>query len=229
MNDRRRWALLGAGAALLAFLALRNGSISAQTIYFFGALVPSVILHEVSHGAFALLFGDDTAKRAGRLTLNPIPHVDPAWTLIIPGLLAFVGAPVLGMAKPVPVSPRRMRHPRNHSLIVALGGPATNLAISAAAVALLRNLRPEFGTVTFMLLNAFAVVNVYLAVFNLLPIPPLDGSAVVERLVPARHLTSYFKVAKYAPVVFLVLFFIGGGVLSRIMTPAVELWFRIIT
>ena len=229
MDERRKYLLLALGGGLIAYLAFRNGSISEQTIYFFVALVPSVILHEISHGAWALLFGDDTAKRAGRLTLNPIAHVDPVWTLLVPGMLALSGAPVLGMAKPVPVNPRRMRSPRTHSLIVSLGGPATNLIISAAAVSLFKALEPARGTTTSEVLIGFAFVNAYLAVFNLLPIPPLDGSAIVERFIPAKHLTSYFRIRQYAPVIFLLLFFLGGGLLARVMTPAVDLWFSLLT
>ena len=228
MSENQKRALLIIVVAFVAWLAIRNRTLGRDDLLFFGALIPSVILHEISHGWWALLFGDDTAKRAGRLTLNPIAHVDPVWTLLVPGLLAFSGAPVLGMAKPVPVNPRRMRSPRNHSLVVSLAGPATNLIISAVATSLLVHfLRPE--GMSAEVLFSFAVVNIYLAVFNLLPIPPLDGSAVVERFIPDRHLVGYFKIRQYAPIVFLLLFFVGGGVLGRIMEPAVRLWFDLLT
>lgn len=226
MDDRRRYVLLVVGAVFVGWLAIRNGSLGTQDLLFFAALVPSVILHEVSHGAAALLFGDDTAKRAGRLTLNPVPHVDPVWTLLIPGLLVLANLPVIGMARPVPVNPRRMRSPRNHGMVTALAGPGTNIVLALAAAFAFRAWRPD-GTALELLL-AFGVVNVVLAVFNLIPIPPLDGSSVVERFIPNRHLAAYFRLRQYAPVIFLVVFFMGGGLLGRIMTPAVELWYDLL-
>ena len=228
MNDtRRRNLLLVVGALFVGWLAVRNGSLTSQSLLFFAALVPSVILHEVSHGVVALVFGDDTAKRAGRLTLNPVPHVDPVWTLLIPGLLVLANLPVIGMARPVPVNPRRMRSPRNQSMITSLAGPVTNIVLACIAAGAFRMFEPRGLTLEFVL--AFGVVNVVLAVFNLIPIPPLDGSSVIERFVPNRHLASYFKLRQYAPVIFLVVFFMGGGLIGRLMDPAVELWFDLLT
>ena len=101
-------------------------------------VIPSIVLHEISHGAVALAFGDDTADRAGRLSLNPIRHVDPVGTLVLPAVLALSGAGVFGYAKPVPINPARMRHPRNDGLVVSLAGPACNLFLAALSVAALR-------------------------------------------------------------------------------------------
>ncbi|HEX4979852.1 MAG TPA: site-2 protease family protein [Acidimicrobiales bacterium] len=228
MDDtRRRNLLLVLGAAFVGWLAVRNGSLTSQSLLFFAALVPSVILHEVSHGAAALVFGDDTARRAGRLTLNPVPHVDPVWTLLVPGLLVLANLPVIGMARPVPVDPRRMRSPRNHSVLTSLAGPATNIALAGLAAAAYRAFLPEGLALEFVL--ALGVVNVVLAVFNLIPLPPLDGSAVVERFIPTRHLRGYYRVRQYAPVIFLVVFFMGGGLLGRIMNPAVDLWLDLLS
>src|SRR5207237_10455946 len=107
-------------------------------IVFFAVLIPSVILHEVSHGWVALAFGDDTAKRAGRLTLNPIAHVDPFGTIILPLLLSLSGIGAFGYAKPVPVNPRNLRNPRQHSLYVSLAGPLTNITLALIAGLVLR-------------------------------------------------------------------------------------------
>src|ERR1700682_5358674 len=102
-----------------------------ETIVFFVALVASIILHEISHGVVALWFGDDTAKRAGRLTLNPIPHIDPFGSIILPAMGALLGVPVIAWAKPVPVDPSQMRDPRRAMLFVGLAGPATNFLLMA--------------------------------------------------------------------------------------------------
>src|SRR5438477_12764256 len=117
--------------------------LSRNTLLFLLALVPSVILHEVSHGAVALVFGDDTAKRAGRLTLNPLRHVDPFGTLILPAILVLAGAAPFGYAKPVPVNVGRLRRPRDHGLLVSLAGPATNLTLVALATVVWRAARPH--------------------------------------------------------------------------------------
>src|SRR5437762_6215828 len=112
--------------------------IDRVTVLYFVALVAAVILHEISHGAVALAFGDDTAKRAGRLTLNPLAHVDPFGTVILPALLIFAGVPAFGYAKPVPVDLRKLRNPRQQGLLVSLAGPATNIALAVAGALALR-------------------------------------------------------------------------------------------
>src|SRR2546423_4511052 len=107
---------------------------SQTTVLLLAVLIPSVMLHEISHGAVALAFGDDTAKRAGRLTLNPIAHVDPFGTVILPLMLALSGAGMFGWAKPVPVDPSRLRNPRQQALLVSLAGPVTNIALALLAI-----------------------------------------------------------------------------------------------
>src|SRR5213080_4562309 len=119
-------------AALLA-LALTKGALHAQDLYFFAAVVPSIILHEVSHGAVAYIFGDDTARRAGRLTLNPLAHVDLFGTLLMPAMLVMAHLRPIGFAKPVPVNVSRLRSPRNHGFLVSLAGPVTNFLIAGVA------------------------------------------------------------------------------------------------
>lgn len=225
---RRHQGVLLVVLVVAGILLVRGGRVSDWTLYAILALVPSVILHEVSHGALALAFGDDTAKQAGRLTLNPIAHVDPFGTLILPVLLAIAtaGATTFGYAKPVPVNPRRLRDPRNHGLLVSLVGPGVNVVLALSAALLFRVFQDGGGVGLLKFLYALGAVNVVLAVFNLLPIPPLDGSAVVERLLPARYWEPYLRLRQYAPALLLVVVFVLP--LEKVFDPALELWERLL-
>lgn len=201
-----------------------------RVLIYLGVLVPSVILHEIAHGLAALRFGDDTAKRAGRLTLNPVSHVDVFGTLILPGMLALSGLGIFGYAKPVPVNPARMRRPRDHSLVVSLVGPATNIALSVLAILAYRyvvgGLQPGEPAPELLLrvIGSFGVVNVILAAFNLLPIPPLDGSAVIERFLPRRLLGPWHRLRQYSMAILLVLVLLLPGVLGTVFGAAIDLW-----
>lgn len=185
-----------------------------HTYYLFIALVPSVILHEVSHGWVANYFGDPTAKNAGRLTLNPIAHVDPFGTIVLPALLVFVGLPAFGYAKPVPVNISRLRKPRQQSLYVSLAGPFVNIVLSAIGLIICISSSASAGgqlyvthATWFFVGESLGIVNLILAVFNLLPIPPLDGSAIIERLVPDKHLGRYYQFRSRAlPLVMAFIF-----------------------
>jgi Zn-dependent protease len=198
------------------------------------AIVPSIILHEISHGVVALFFGDDTAKRAGRLTLNPIAHVDPFGTLILPAILSLSGVGAFGYAKPVPVNVRRLRNPRQHSLYVSLVGPITNLCIAAVALVGFRLTRPDLLRFVddLALVPRFffflGFVNVLLAVFNVLPIPPLDGSAVIERFLPHRWWPTWLRFRQWGFGVLLLLIFVIPGALDAVFDPAIDLWFEVL-
>jgi Zn-dependent protease len=197
------------------------------------AVVPAIILHEVSHGVVALAFGDDTAKRAGRLTLNPIKHVDPFGTLILPVLLSLSGLGVFGYAKPVPVNVARLRHPRNDGLLVSLAGPVTNVLLCLVTVVWVRITHPGFlafdaGPYLDRFMFAFGYVNVLLAALNFLPVPPLDGSALVERALPRAWWPNWLKLREYAMPALIVLVLLRPGALSRVFNPAVHLWIRIL-
>jgi len=199
-----------------------------QAVIFFACLIVAVILHEVSHGVVASWFGDDTAKRAGRLTLNPIPHIDPVGSIVMPAMGALVGLPVLAWAKPVPVNPTRLRDPRRDMLFVSLAGPTTNfllMAVSAlAAKELFDPTRVPFGygyddlPLGVKILFSFAVVNLFLGLFNLVPIPPLDGSAIVGRLLPEQWLPTWYKFQPYGFLVLFILVFTTGFA-SKILEP----------
>ena len=191
---------------------------SHQAIVYLVVLIPSVMLHEISHGVVALAFGDDTAKRAGRLTLNPIAHVDPFGTIVLPLILALSSSGVFGWAKPVPVNPRRLRNPRQQALLVSLAGPVTNLGLAFIASAIyVAGPRNDWT-------RAAIVVNVILAAFNLLPIPPLDGSAVVERVLPRSWWPQWLRFRQYSmALVFALVFFWPGG-LGHLFTWALDSW-----
>jgi Zn-dependent protease len=148
----------------------------------------AITLHEAAHGFAALRFGDDTAYRLGRVTLNPLKHVDPFGTVIMPGLLLLSGAPFLfGYAKPVPVNFRRLRDPKRDMVLVAAAGPGMNLALALASVILLRLWLETTGISEGWVsgtLQASLVLNLVLAVFNMIPLPPLDGGRVAVGLLP---------------------------------------------
>ena len=175
-------------------------------VYFFLAIVPSIVLHEVSHGYVANFFGDPTAKENHRLTLNPLRHVDPFGTVLLPALLILSHLPAFGYAKPVPVNVGRLRNPRRQSLYVSLAGPVVNIILSAVGY-LISELAIHVTYSSWMLQFGvtFGIVNLTLAVFNLLPIPPLDGSAIIERFVPRRHLPSYYRFRMKALPIVMVL------------------------
>jgi Zn-dependent protease len=227
MTRAQRVVLLALVAAVV-YALVRNG-VKAATVVEIVAFGSAVILHEVSHGVIALAFGDDTAKRAGRITLNPVSHVDPFGTVILPAMLAFStgGGVVFGYAKPVPVNPRKMRDPRNHQVLVSLAGPATNIVLAVAAGLAIRWL-PLGGSEDDLLgvfVSAFGFYNVILAVFNLIPIPPLDGSAVIERLLPARWWEPYLQLRQYSMLLlFVVAFWLPT---ERLFIPAIRLWTRL--
>lgn len=188
-------------------------------------LIFSVVLHEVAHGWVALRQGDATAAMLGRLSLNPIPHLDPIGSLLVPGLLAISGAPILGWARPVPVNPRNFRDYKRGDILVSLAGVTVNfiLAIVFAFifVAIVWGQRyfPGLGE-TWALLGQMAqygiVINFVLVIFNLIPIPPLDGSHVLYHLLPPDLGARYREMGRYGMVILFALLFLGGFSFIRI-------------
>jgi Zn-dependent protease len=238
--DPRTTVWVIAGLTLLVVL-VRTHHLSTTSILMLCALIPSVILHEVSHGAVALAFGDDTAKRAGRLTLNPIRHIDPFGTIILPVLLVLSGVGAFGYAKPVPVNVSRLRHPRNEGVVVSLVGPAVNvllalvfglvyahlvpLSVKAAVLATGDiSLQPTWAQLIFFA----GYINVILAVFNLIPLPPLDGSAVVERLLPRHLLAGYYRIRPFTLFLPLIVILLFPQALNDVFQPALREWARVV-
>ena len=218
-TDRRTLVVLVAvGIAVLWISHLSRGTWIRLAV-----LVPAIILHEISHGVVALAFGDDTAKKAGRLTLNPIAHVDPVGSVALPLLLAVAGAPVFGWAKPVPVNPRNLRHPRQETLLVSLAGPATNIVLAIGAAGVLRTATHSSLPIDVAL--QFGIINVVLATFNLIPIPPLDGSAIIERFLPANWWPGWLRLRQYSfAILFLLVFLLPGNYLGRLFDFSLNLW-----
>ena len=187
------------------------------------AVVPAVVLHECAHGWVANLLGDPTAKDAGRLTLNPLKHVDPVGTIIIPGilfLLYFTGINktlmLFGWAKPVPVDFRKFKNPRRDMVWVALAGPMVNIILAYTIAQVMTFALP--AALKAVLFHA-VLINLALAVFNLMPIPPLDGGRIVTGLLPAPLSREFAKLETIGFILVLILLNLG---LLNFLYPAIE-------
>jgi len=210
-----------------------------ETIIFAALIIPGLIIaivfHEVAHGWVALMLGDPTAQEQRRLSLNPIRHVDLFGTIILPGFLALSGAPVFGWAKPVPVNKWRLRNPRFGMMAVAAAGPGTNFVLALIGAVVLglalrfgAPINPAEPSLVILALANFIAINIFLALFNMLPVPPFDGSHIVEGLLPRAAARVFNRLRPYG-------FFLVFGLLlivpwlfpelrliERIVLPPVE-------
>jgi Zn-dependent protease len=173
-----------------------------EKIVIIAFLVESIVLHEMAHGFVALLFGDHTAERQGRITLNPIPHIDPVWTIAIPVVAFFIssGTFVIGGAKPVPVNPSNYRRPVLGDICVSAAGIAVNFLIAVIMILLLNIVHIVSGNLTGSAIATVflrvALLNIVLAMFNLIPIPPLDGSHLFKYLLPLGLRVPFEKLGR---------------------------------
>lgn len=211
-----------------------KGNIVYEIAVWLVPLVIAIVFHEVAHGLVARRLGDPTAEARGRLSLNPIRHIDPFGTVLLPMILAISHAPMFGWAKPVPVDYRRLRNPRRDMVLVALAGPGMNLllalvgsAILAGAVAMSGG--TQDGAAAIVAANAlnFVLINIFLAVFNLLPVPPFDGGHVVEGLLPPSLALKFRRIGRYSLFVFVALLLVlpaispKADVVARVVSPIV--------
>ena len=180
------------------------------------AFVPAIVLHEMGHAFAAYKLGDPTARSQGRLSFNPLNHIDPFGTVIMPLLLMAANMPIFGYAKPVPYNPSYFENPRKGDLIVGLTGPAANLlqaivgtaiawiCYTALPLAQIVNSNEVLGYVFLYFLPYYVLINLFLMFFNLLPIPPLDGSSIFAFFCPVEHLDTYYRIQQYALPIFLI-------------------------
>ncbi|WP_341712328.1 site-2 protease family protein [Erythrobacter sp.] len=212
-----------------------------ETLLYAAILVPclivAIVFHEVAHGLAALALGDPTAREQRRLSFNPLRHVDPVGTLLVPGALALLGGPIFGWAKPVPVNARRLDNPRYGMMAVAAAGPGMNLLLALVGAILLGmvagiGFQPgsAVGSLAFTMLSTFVLINIFLALFNLLPIPPFDGSHIVGGLLPRSMAGQWQKLQQMGMFLLILLVaaswaFPNAGVIEHTVLPPV-LWLQ---
>ena len=190
----------------------------------------AITVHEAAHGYAAKHFGDMTAFKAGRITLNPLKHIDPFGTILLPALTIMLGGILFGWAKPVPVDFARLRNPKKDMLWVAAAGPASNFVMAIFWVLVMKfsvNMPEAFALPMALMAKAGVSINIVLMVLNLLPLPPLDGGRIAVSLLPMRLARPFAQIERYGFIILIVLRF--SGVLSRILDPLINLVYALIS
>lgn len=204
-------------------------SIIQKIVIYALPIIFAITVHEAAHGYAARYFGDMTADQEGRITLNPLKHIDPFGTIILPALTIMLGGILFGWAKPVPVDFSRLRNPKKDMLWVAAAGPASNLvmAIIWAFVMKFAVNAPEAIAIPLLLMaKAGVMINIVLMVLNLLPLPPLDGGRIAVSLLPHELARSFSQLERYGFVILIVLLF--TGILGKILDPIIGLVYSVI-
>lgn len=195
-----------------------------EIILFIAILILSVIIHELSHGYAAEWLGDPTARMAGRLTLNPLKHIDPVGSVIVPIITSLFGF-TFGWAKPVPYNPYNLKNRRVGEVVIALAGPISNIVIALVFGTLIRFSIGSVSTAFLAIVSYIVIINIMLAVFNLIPIPPLDGSKVLLSALPLKYEKFRDSFESLAPFFIIFVVFI----LWRVITPVIPIIFKFFT
>jgi len=205
-------------------------TIIQKIVIFALPVIFAITVHEAAHGYAAKYFGDMTAFNAGRISLNPLKHIDPFGTILLPALTIMLGGILFGWAKPVPVDFRRLRNPKKDMLWVAAAGPASNfvMAIFWALVMKFSVSAPEAFVLPLALMAKAGVsINIVLMVLNLLPLPPLDGGRIAVSLLPLNLARPFAQIERYGFIILIVLLF--TGVLGRVLDPLIGLVYSLIS
>ena len=187
-------------------------------------LIFSAIVHEVAHGLMAEKLGDSTARDEGRITLNPVPHIDPFGSILLPFLLLSVGSPIVfGAAKPVPINANNFKDPKKGMAVVSLAGPLANFILAIVCVIPIK--LGIVNSVSYPILIKVILLNIVLGTFNLIPIPPLDGSKILASFAPDEWMEKILSLERYG--FLLVLIFLMLGVLDKLLLPVIYVFFKV--
>lgn len=192
-----------------------------------GVIILSMTLHEAMHGFVAYFLGDDTAKLDGRLTFNPVKHIDPFLTILLPLALAAVGAPIFGGAKPVPFNPGRLRYDEWGAALVALSGPLTNFILAFVFFGIYVLVGPAHNGVASNILSTIVTVNLGFFVFNMIPIPPLDGSRVIYALAPEFVKRGMEAIERFGLLVIFLIVLVASPAIGTFMGVAITFFINL--